>query len=246
MLDPDDLVDGVLRGVLGGRRKRSKKAMRYLGKTGRGIGRGIMSNPNALLTVAGVAWGIFETMQNSGTGTAQGGSQWGGGSNQWGGGSGGGLNTPPAGAAPPPTPQNLPPLPDIPGAAAVPPDALRMIRLAIAAASADGTLADEDRARILEQARAAGSEHVVEYELQNRRPLAEIVAGITDPAQRATLYVLAFGIIRADESVSGSERIFLAQLANQLGLDPATVTKLESDAAAKIDAQNLPASTNNE
>jgi uncharacterized membrane protein YebE (DUF533 family) len=244
MFNPDDLVDGVLRGVLGGRKKRSKKAMRYLGKTGRGI----MSNPNALLTVAGVAWGIFETMQNSGTGTAQGGNQWGGGSqpaggSQW----GGGLNTnPPTGAGTPPTAQNPPPLPNIPGATAVPPDALRMIRLAIAAASADGTLADQDRAQILEQARASGTEHVVEYELQNRRPLAEIVAGVADPAQRATLYVLAFGIIRADESVAGSERIFLAQLANQLGLDPATVTKLESDAAARIDSQELPTSTNNE
>jgi len=112
-----------------------------------------------------------------------------------------------------------------------------MIRLAIAAASADGTLSDDDRARIVEQARGAGAEHLVEHELQNRRPVAEIVAGVSDAAQRATLYVLAFGIIRADESVSGAERIFLAQLAHQLGLDPATVTKLESDAAARIDAQ---------
>jgi uncharacterized membrane protein YebE (DUF533 family) len=237
MFDPDDLVDGVLRGVLGGRGKRSKKAMRYLGKTGRGIGRGVMSNPNALLTVAGLAWGIFETMQNSGTtGASQGAG------NQWG---GGGLNSNPPSPAPP-LPQNVPPLPNIPGAAAVPPDALRMIRVAIAAASADGTFADEDRATIVEQARAAGAEHIVEYEVQNRRPVSEIVAGVTDPAQRATLYVLAFGIIRADESVSGSERIFLAQLANQLGLDPATTAKLESDTAARIDSQDLPHATNND
>jgi len=113
-----------------------------------------------------------------------------------------------------------------------------MIRLAIAAASADGTLSDDDRVRIVEQARAAGAEHMVEHELENRRPVAEIVAGVSDPAQRATLYVLAFGIIRADESVSGAERIFLAQLANQLGLDPQTVSKLEADAASRIDAQD--------
>ena len=208
MINPDLLVDGVLRGVLGGRRKRSKKAMKYLGRGGRSV----MSNPNALLTVAGVAWGIFETLQNQGA------------------------------AHPAPTPQAAvptPPLPDVHGeAASIPSDALRIVRLAIAAAHADGTLSDQDRQRILEHARGAGAEHLVEQELATRPPLAGIVAGITDPAQRATLYVLAFGIIRADESVSGAERIFLAQLANQLALDPATVKKLEADAAARIDSQD--------
>jgi uncharacterized membrane protein YebE (DUF533 family) len=217
MFDTDDLVRGVLTGVMGGRRKRSRKALRYL--TGRGGG--MMSNPATLLTVAGVAWGILETLQGQ---SAQGqGAQ-----GQWGGATAGG--TQPAPSQPPP------PLPAVPGAPSVPPDALRMIRLAIAAASADGTLTDDDRARIVAQARGADAEHLVEHELQNRRPLAEIVAGITDPAQRATLYVLAFSIIRADESVSGAERIFLAQLAHQLGLDPATVSKLETDAAGRIDA----------
>jgi uncharacterized membrane protein YebE (DUF533 family) len=41
--------------------------------------------------------------------------------------------------------------------------------------------------------------------------------------------------VRADESVSGAERIYLAQLAHQLSLDAATVTRLEQDAATKID-----------
>ena len=208
MIDPDLLVDGVLRGVLGGRRKRSKKALKYLGRGSRGM----MSNPNALLTVAGVAWGIFETLQNrTGTGPIAG-----------------------------PTPQSAvptPPLPNVGGeAATVPSDALRMVRLAIAAAHADGTLTDGDRQSILEHAKAAGAEHLMEQELAHRPPLAQIVAGITDPAQRATLYVLAFGIVRADESVSGAERIFLAQLAHQLGLDPETVKKLEADAGARIDS----------
>jgi uncharacterized membrane protein YebE (DUF533 family) len=208
MFDPDDLVRGVLTGVLGGRRKRSRKALRYL--TGRGGG--MLANPNTLLTMAGVAWGIFETIQGQNAAAPA---------------------APPGPAASAP----VPPLPAVPGAPAVPSDAVRMIRLAIAAASADGTLTDDDRARIVAQARGAGAEHLVGHELQNRRPVAEIVAGVSDAAQRATLYVLAFGIIRADESVSGAERIFLAQLAHQLGLDPATVTKLESDAAARIDAQ---------
>jgi uncharacterized membrane protein YebE (DUF533 family) len=218
MFDADDLVRGVLTGVMGGRRKKSRKALRYL--TGRGGG--MLSNPNTLLTVAGMAWGIFETMQGQNQPQRQ----------PEGAGSFGSPATP-ASVIP------VPPLPSVPGPApTVMTDALRMIRLTIAAASADGTLSDEDRASIVEQAKAADAEHLVERELENRRPVAEIVAGVTDPAQRATLYVLAFGIIRADESVSGAERIFLAQLAHQLGLDPPTVAKLEADASAKIDAQD--------
>jgi uncharacterized membrane protein YebE (DUF533 family) len=132
-----------------------------------------------------------------------------------------------------------PPLPQPPGAAAaVAPDALRMVRLAIAAANADGAMTDQDRAAIVEQARAAGAEHIVDAELRGPRPLAEIVAGVNDPAKAATLYVLAFTIARGDEAVSGAERIFLAQLAVHLGLDPATVQTLEAAAGTRIDAQD--------
>jgi uncharacterized membrane protein YebE (DUF533 family) len=112
-----------------------------------------------------------------------------------------------------------------------------MIRLAISAGSADGTLGEPERAMILDQSRAAGADVVIEQELQQRRPLAEIVAGVTDRAHAATLYVLAFAIVRADETVSGAERIYLAQLANLLGLDASTVTKLENQTEARIDAQ---------
>jgi uncharacterized membrane protein YebE (DUF533 family) len=222
MIDPDMLVDGVLRGVLGGRRKKSRKAYKYLGRGGRTL----MSNPNALLTVAGVAWGIFETLQNQGSAAPPGSpapqTAWGGG-----------------GATPSPVPTATPPLPNVSGeAATIPSDALRIVRLAIAAAHADGSLSEADRQAIVEQARTAGAEHLVEQELATRPPLAGIVSGVTDPLQRATLYVLAFGIVRADESVTGAERIFLAQLANQLGLDPETVKKLEADAASRIDSQD--------
>jgi uncharacterized membrane protein YebE (DUF533 family) len=241
MIDPDMLVDGVLRGVLGGRRKKSRKAYKYLNRGGRTL----MSNPNALLAVAGVAWGIFETLQNQGGVGSQGtvgsgglgGSAGSGGSTGSGGsvGSQGSWNTGNVGPVPVPTP----PLPNVSGeAATIPSDALRIVRLAIAAAHADGSLSDRDRTTIVDQARAAGAEHLVEQELAHRPPLASIVTGITDPLQRATLYVLAFGIVRADESVSGAERIFLAQLANQLGLDPETVKKLEADAAKRIDSQD--------
>jgi uncharacterized membrane protein YebE (DUF533 family) len=115
-------------------------------------------------------------------------------------------------------------------------DATRMVRLALSAAQADGSLSVQERETVLARAREAGLEELVERELQVPRTLAEIVSGVTDPAQRATLYNLAFAVVRADEQVGGAERIYLAQLANLLGLDPATVQQLESAAAARIDA----------
>ena len=132
---------------------------------------------------------------------------------------------PPAGAPPPPLPSS-----------GLPPDVLRVVRLAIAAARADGRLTDEERASILNQARSVGAEAVVEQEIQSPRPLAEIVAGVSDSNTREQLYVLAFTVVRADEGVSGAERIFLAQLAHALGLDPATTARLETEAARGIAA----------
>lgn len=211
-MTPERLIGALLEGAVGGRRrKRGRGTMRYL--TG---GRGGFLSAGTLLTAAGLAWGAYEaaTQKNEG------------------------------GSAPPPGP--LPPLPGgalpppLPGAAAaaspgLPADMLRLVRLTIAAARADGTLAEAERAAILEQARAVGAEALVEQEIQSPRPLAEIVAGAGDPNTKEQLYVLAFAVVRADESVSGGERIFLAQLAHALGLDPATTARLEEGAAARID-----------
>ena len=133
----------------------------------------------------------------------------------------------PATSAPPP-----PPLP----VSGLPADVLRLVRLSIAAARADGRLTDEERASIVAQARAVGAEALVEREIQSPRPLAEIVAGVSDSNTREQLYVLAFTVVRADEGVSGAERIFVAQLAHALGLDPATTARLETEAAHGIDA----------
>ena len=124
-----------------------------------------------------------------------------------------------------------------PSSASVSEPALRIVRLAISAAYADGAVSDQERAAILEHARSAGVDSIVEQELAQPRPLAEIVAGITDDTQRATLYVLAFGIVRGDEQPSGAERIYLATLAHLLGLDPKTVQQLEQNAARRIDAE---------
>jgi uncharacterized membrane protein YebE (DUF533 family) len=78
----------------------------------------------------------------------------------------------------------------------------------------------------------------VQRELDRPQPLAEIVAGISETNQRQDLYVLAFTIVRADEGVSGAERIYLAQLAHQLGLSADEAKALEELAAAGIDAQS--------
>ena len=236
-----NLVNMVLLSVLGGRRKRARRARRYL--TGRGS---FWSNPSTIMTAAGVAWGLFESMQQK----AGGGGEW----------------PPPAhGSAPAPAhaPVDasapalaaLPAEPVTPAAggpssadaavvAETPPaepatvdaDALRIVRLAISAAFADGVVNDHERAAILQQARDAGVGDVVDAELQARRPLREIVAGVGEQTHKVTLYVLAFTILRADEQLSGAERIYLAQLAHLLGLEPQEVQALERDVGERIDA----------
>jgi uncharacterized membrane protein YebE (DUF533 family) len=117
----------------------------------------------------------------------------------------------------------------------VPEGAAKLVRLMISAARADGNLSDIERRTILEHARAAGAEGLVAAEIAQPTPLARIVEGIEDAQQRADLYVLAFGIVRGDETLSGAERIYLAQLAALLGLEPASVEQLEREAAARID-----------
>jgi uncharacterized membrane protein YebE (DUF533 family) len=222
----DFLVESVLRGVLGGKRKRSKKALRYL----TGQGGGTFVNANTLLTAAGVAWGIYETLQNEGSLASAGPGP----SERTGVAGSPGVPRAP-GASTPHSGMTVPPLPNA-GAATVPDDATRLVRLAISAGNADGAMNEHEREAILKQASAAGAAETVARELEERRPLAEIVAGISDQAQRATLYVLAYTIVRADEQVTGAERIYLAQLAHLLGLDPATVQTLENDTAKRIDA----------
>jgi uncharacterized membrane protein YebE (DUF533 family) len=119
----------------------------------------------------------------------------------------------------------------------VSPETLRIVRLAISAAYADGSVSDIEHAAILDQAKTAGVDQIVEAEMQHPRPLAEVVSGVNDAAQRATMYVLAYSMVRGDEQPTGAERIYLAQLANLLGLDVATVQELEQKAASRIDAQ---------
>jgi uncharacterized membrane protein YebE (DUF533 family) len=217
-MDESALLNGVLSAVLGGRgrRRRSHRALNYLTGGRRGS---FWTSPSTLLTAAGMAWGIYETMQQSGTFASMGSDR---SMSPEGVSSAGSHGSAPTG--PPST---------------VSPEALRIVRLAVSAAYADGSVSDIERAAILDQAKTAGVAEIVEAEMQQPRPLADIVSGVSDAAQRATMYVLAYSMVRGDEQPTGAERIYLAQLANLLGLDVATVQELEQKAAHRIDAEPL-------
>ncbi|MDO8677015.1 MAG: DUF533 domain-containing protein [Acidobacteriota bacterium] len=202
-----DLLSVVLGGALG--RSGRKRARRAAHFLG---GRGGFLSASTLIAAAGVAWGIYDSVKGQQQGAF---------------GASGAMGSVP-GPPVPPVPVLPEPLPD---------PVLRIIRLAVSAARADGDLSEKERALILERAREAGLEAVIEAELAAPHPLADIVRGLTHAEGRKELYVLAFTIVRADETVSGAERIYLAQLAHQLGLDAATVAALESETATKIDAQ---------
>jgi uncharacterized membrane protein YebE (DUF533 family) len=210
-MDEARLLQTVLKGVLGGRRKRGGRTMRHLV----GATSGLWSNPTVLLGAAGLAWGLIETVKAQQS-----------------------APTGPPGSAMPSAP--LPPLPVVspsgPADASAPPsDALRLVRLAISAGQADGAMGDTERAEIARVAEEQGLGDVVTVELSRRLTLAQIVAGVTDRAARVALYGLAYAVVRADEQVNGAERIYLAQLAHLLGLDAATVARLETATAARID-----------
>jgi uncharacterized membrane protein YebE (DUF533 family) len=181
--------------------------MRYL--TG---GRGSLINAGTLMTAAGLAWGAYEAAtRNRGI-------------------AGGPVPAPPVPGSGP-----LPPLPGAPVSAEPPADLLRLVRLTISAARADGSLSPEEQEVIVAHARTVGAEQLIEYEVRNPRPLADIAGGVTDQKTREEMYQMAFAVVRADEAVSGAERIYLAQLAHALGLDPATTARIEKEAAARID-----------
>ncbi len=227
-MNVEHLIGQMILGSLGGRRKRSHRATRFL--TGGG---GSFLNASTLLALGGLAWGVFETMGRQDQGAQAQPVP---------------AGFPPPGGAPMPPPAagrvTPPPLPAVspttstpaPVPPGIPEGAVRLVRLMISAARADGNLTPAEREAILTQARAAGLEALATAEVDRPTPLEAIVAGIAGEAARKDLYTLAFSIVRADEQVSGAERIYLARLASLLGLDPAAVAALEQKAAAGIDA----------
>jgi uncharacterized membrane protein YebE (DUF533 family) len=219
--DPAQLLSLFLEGALGrSGRKKARKAARYL----RGHKR--LVTTSGLLAAAGVAWGIYDSLKSGAAGAI---------------GATGAAGASAAGAGA----TGVTVVPPLPAGAAVsaaasesllPPEVLRLVRLAVSAARADGDLSAPERALILEHARKAGLEAEAERELERPHPLSEIVRGVAEESARHDLYSLAFTIVRADEHITGGERIYLAQLAYQLGIDAATAAGLESSTAAGIDA----------
>jgi len=212
-VDAERLLGSLIRGAMRGKRKNN--AVRFL--TG---GRSSFLNASTLLAAVGVGWGLYETMKPKTTVPGS-----------WPGQSAAGSTS------------NPPPIPGIPQSAgpssqAVPADLVRLVRLTISAARADGELSPEEIQQIQESARDAGAEHLVESELRNPRPLTEIVEGPLSEQQKKDLYVLAYTITRADEGVSGAEQIYLAQLAHLLGLDVVTTSALEQETIARIASES--------
>jgi len=223
-LNVEQLIGSVIQGALGGKRKRTRGVARFL--TG---GKSSFLNASTLLALGGLAWGVYETMTQS-TGAE-------------------GSPTPPPApprpvasgpVVPPPLPTSVPVVPPpLPGSVSPPgirPELLRVLRLTLSAARADGVLSAPERSAILAQARSVGAEAIVTPELDAPRPLAEIASGVADMRVREDLYTLAFSIVRADEQVLDDERRYLDELARHLGLDAAAITRLEQQAADRIAA----------
>jgi hypothetical protein len=228
-MDAQKLLGSLMKSTFSGGRKPGKRALRALSG-----GSGSIINPTTLLAAAGVAWGLYEVAR----GSSQAGPQP----------SGMGSAPPwpaPGGGAATSTPNpavGLPPLPVVTSSATLPPpvDAglLRLVRLLISASHADGHSSAAEREQVLACVRPHGDEAValVEQELGQPRPLREIVSGVQDESLARDLYRFGFALVRGDASVSGAERIWLAQLAHLLRLDAASVAALEADTAARIDA----------
>jgi hypothetical protein len=246
-LKPEDVVGAVLRGVLSSRPKSTRKTLRRLSH-------GHLFTTRNIITAAAAAWGIYEAMQGQTSGGVAGPL-----------GTGPRPAPPPPGHVPPPAPRferpeaeraeaspAAPPLP-LPGAPArpapkapppppaddhgFPTDVARAIRLAIAAARADGDLRPEEGAQIARHAAEAGAEALVRAELRLHRSTAEIVSGVSDPALAGPLYALAFAVLRADEDVNADERRWLAELETQLRLDAPAARRIEEEVAGAIDAE---------
>jgi uncharacterized membrane protein YebE (DUF533 family) len=234
-LDVERLLGSVISGALGGKKKKHRGASRFL--TG---GKSSFLNASTLLALGGLAWGVYESMSQAS----------------------GGPGTPGPVPAPPPAPRSAmpspvappplpvagpagaavvpPPLPGRPAPAAAPatpevsPEVLRVIRLTLSAARADGTLTGHEREAILAQARSVGAEALIAAELDTPTPLEDIVRGATGGRAAEDLYTLAFSIVRADEQVLPTEREYLTRLSRLLGVEAETATRLEQQAVERI------------
>lgn len=133
---------------------------------------------------------------------------------------------------PPPVPGQAPGAPPpVPGGAADAENtAWILLRAMISAAASDGTIDDSEQDRILSKAAAVDlpQEDVKKIQDEMAAPLSpEAVAQLArTPTEREQVYLVSMNAIEVD---SPAERIHLERLAKALGMDIATVTRLESE-----------------
>ncbi len=137
-------------------------------------------------------------------------------------------------SAPPPPPvpggtQSVPPPPPVSPAAGDQAEAdiqgqefaLRLIRVMIAAAHADGHLDAAEEKAILDRLQGAEMDSeekmFVVQELHQPKDVAELTAGIHDPAKAQMIYAMAVAAIEVDTE---AERAWLDELGTGLGLSP--------------------------
>jgi uncharacterized membrane protein YebE (DUF533 family) len=109
---------------------------------------------------------------------------------------------------------------------------LLILRTMIAAAAADGEIDAEERRRIAEGMKQAGLgpelTRFLESEFTRPATIPMLVAGVKSPEVAAQIYTAARITIEPDKT---AERIFLAELAGSLGLDPKLVASIDAAAA---------------
>jgi uncharacterized membrane protein YebE (DUF533 family) len=221
MFNISSLLSSVATDAIGLRGKRGRRARGFLGGGGRSF-----LGTSSLIGLAGLAVGAYHIFKSSSQSSARQPVQPG---TRVVDAAGRELDEFPARAATPPVPSVTAPsqsVDDMP---------LRAMRIMIAAARCDGQLGEEKLGELISHAKDAGIEAQMRSEWQAPRSLAELCAGVSDPAQQSDLYILAFAVLRADEELTGAERVFLAQLAARLGLSKEQAVALESDTARRID-----------
>jgi len=112
-------------------------------------------------------------------------------------------------------------------------DALLFLRTMVAAAVADGHIAEAERARIIKGLTEAGidpqASHWLETEMASPADVEELAAMINDPEKAAQVYAAARIAIDPDTI---QEREFLNQLAEALDLDPNVRAQIDDTANA--------------
>lgn len=109
---------------------------------------------------------------------------------------------------------------------------IRLLKMMIAAAQADGHIDENERKNIVEQIKALGLKsetvHAIETELHQPIDIKTLVQSVDSPEEAAEMYLVARVILNVDEV---RERLFLKELSSALGLESGLVDSLEAKLA---------------